>query len=98
MIFPRFVDSGAATLRPLDTLQALIRLGEGGSVLPATDAGLAEFLAWLGSTPAYELTYRRLDQGVRMVVDLVKDLRRESGSDGAGFAAGLAAAPPSRVT
>ena len=42
-------------------------LGEGGSVLPDTDAGLAEFLAWLGRVPAYALAYGRLDEAVREV-------------------------------
>jgi hypothetical protein len=42
-------------------------LGEGGSLLPTTDAELAEFLAWWGRLPAYRLSYGRLDEAVAAV-------------------------------
>lgn len=64
LLFPRYTKDASAALRPLDAARALVLLGEGGSALPSTDAGLAEFLAWLGNVPAYELTYGRLDEAV----------------------------------
>jgi hypothetical protein len=55
-----------------DPARALALLGEGGSLLPTTDAGLAEFLAWWGRLPAYRLSYGRLDEAaaaVRVLTD-----------------------------
>jgi hypothetical protein len=67
VLFPRYAAGAPVSLVPLDPVRALVLLGEGGSVLPDTDAGLAEFLAWLGRVPAYALAYGRLDEAVREV-------------------------------
>ncbi len=65
VLFPRHVDGAPAVLTPQDPVRALVRLGEGGSILPDTDAGLAEFLGWWSRIPAYELSYGRLDEAIR---------------------------------
>lgn len=67
VLFPQYVEGAPAALSRLDPVEALTRLGEGGSVLPATDAGLTEFLAWWGRLPAYRLTYGQLDEAARAV-------------------------------
>lgn len=70
LVFPRRRPGTEPAVARLDVLSTLLRLGEGGSVLPATDAGLNEFLAWLERTPAFELTYDRLDHGVAAIARL----------------------------
>jgi hypothetical protein len=67
VLFPRYVKDAPVALTRLDPAHALTLLGEGGSVLPTTDAGLAEFLAWWGELPAYLLSYGRLDEAVAAV-------------------------------
>ena len=67
VLFPRYAPGAPASLTALDPVRALALLGQGGSVLPDTDAGLAGFLAWFGRLPAYELAYGDLDDAVREV-------------------------------
>lgn len=74
-VFPARRLGAAAKLERLDAVQSLILLGEGGSVLPAEDDGLAAFLAWWRDVPAYRLTYGRLEDAVALVGDLL-DARR----------------------
>jgi hypothetical protein len=72
VLFPRYVKDAPAELTRLDPARALALLGEGGSLLPTSDAGLAEFLAWWGRLPAYRLSYGRLDEAaaaVRVLTD-----------------------------
>ncbi|MGI9508908.1 MAG: PqqD family peptide modification chaperone [Geminicoccaceae bacterium] len=72
VLFPRFDAEAAVSLRRLDPARSLALLGEGGSELPSTNAGLAQFLAWWRDLPAYQLSYGRLDEGVREVLDLAE--------------------------
>ena len=67
VLFPRYAEDAPVTRTRLEPARALALLGEGGSVLPATDAGLAEFLAWWGRLPAYRLCYGRLEEAVAAV-------------------------------
>jgi Coenzyme PQQ synthesis protein D (PqqD) len=72
VMFPRYVKDAPAEVTRLNPAQSLALLGEGGSLLPTTDAGLAEFLAWWGRLPAYRLSYGRLDEAaaaVRVLTD-----------------------------
>ncbi|QIG51074.1 PqqD family peptide modification chaperone [Nordella sp. HKS 07] len=70
VLFPRYVKGTPVKLTRLDHLRSLTLLGEGGSILPSTDAGLAEFLAWWRGLAAYEISYGRLDDAVRVVRSL----------------------------
>jgi hypothetical protein len=79
LLFPRYAEGARAALERLDPARALALLGQGGSLLPTTDGGLAEFLAWLGRVPAYALTYGRLDQAVREVCGLAAASRDAPG-------------------
>jgi hypothetical protein len=67
VLFPQYAADAPATLTRLDPAQSLALLGEGGSVLPSTDAGLEEFLAWWYRLPAYRLRYGRLEGAVAKV-------------------------------
>ena len=67
VLFPQYVADAPATLIRLDPAASLALLGEGGSVLPSTDAGLEEFLAWWYRLPAYRLRYGRLEDAVAKV-------------------------------
>lgn len=70
VLFPRYAKDAPVTLTRLDELRSLALLGEGGSILPSTDAGLAEFLAWWRPLAAYEICYGCLDDAVRVVRSL----------------------------
>ena len=96
LLFPRYVEGAPVALQPLDATRSLVLLGEGGSVLPSTDAGLAEFLAWLAGTPAYELAYGRLDGAVRLACTLAEG--QGAGHGGAAPQVLVAAAGDRRQT
>jgi hypothetical protein len=66
VVFPLHSPGSPARLQRLHALEALVLLGEGGSGLPTSDAGLAEFLEWWMELPAYRLTYGRLADAVRL--------------------------------
>jgi hypothetical protein len=87
-LFPRYAGDSPATLSPLDPVRSLALLGQGGSILPYADDGLAEFLAWWSVLPAYQLTYGRLDEAVAKASALIDRLRQGSES-----AASVAPAP-----
>jgi hypothetical protein len=88
-LFPHYGDDDPAGLRRLDPVRSLALLGEGGSTLPSADSRLAVFLAWWSGLPAYQLSYRRLEDAVREVAALAGSLR--NGHDAtAGFAPGQA--------
>jgi len=70
VLFPRYAKGTPAKLTRLDPLHSLTLLGEGGSILPPTDAGLAEFLEWWRCLAAYEISYGCLDDAVRVVRSL----------------------------
>ena len=72
ILFPRYRPDARTALARIDAVRALILLGEGGSVLPSTDAGLAEFIDWLQRVPAYELPYGLLAEGVRAAGSLLE--------------------------
>ena len=74
ILFPRYVEGTSPSLTPLGLDRALVLLGEGGSILPETDAGLVEFLAWLERVPTYELTYGRLEDAIRTIGPLTERL------------------------
>lgn len=88
VLFPRYAKGTPATLSRLETVRSLALLGEGGSVLPATDGGLAEFLAWWSRLPAYWLSYGRLDDAIGEVSNLTDTLR-----EGSEYGADVALAP-----
>ena len=74
LLFPCYVSGAPTALTPVDALQALCLLGAEGSELPATDAGLAEFLGWLTRLPAYRLTYGHLDEAVAVALTIITEL------------------------
>jgi Coenzyme PQQ synthesis protein D (PqqD) len=89
-LFPRYAKGAAVTLTRLDPVRSLALLGEGGSVLPATDAGLADFLALWSSLPAYQLSYERLDEAVQEVRSFIDTRRGSRGGAATGDAASAA--------
>ena len=91
VLFPRYAKEEAATLCRLDPVRSLALLGEGGSVLPATDAGLGEFLARWSRLPAYQLSYGCLDEAVREVCALTEGLRERPDGATPGTPGGVAA-------
>ena len=90
VLFPRYVKDAPLTLTRLDPAQSLALLGEGGSVLPTTDAGLTEFLAWWGRIPAYQLCYGSLEAAVAEVRALTHGLRGSRNGAAPGPAAAIA--------
>jgi Coenzyme PQQ synthesis protein D (PqqD) len=93
VLFPRYLKDAPVALTRLDPAQSLTLLGEGGSLLPTTDAGLAEFLRWWGRLPAYQLAYGRLDEAVAAVRVLTDGLGAGHNGAASGLGASIAAAP-----
>jgi Coenzyme PQQ synthesis protein D (PqqD) len=89
VLFPRYVKGAAVTLTRLDSVHSLALLGEGGSVLPATDAELAEFVTRWGRVPAYQLSYGRLGEAVQEVRVLIDTLFGSRDSTAASAAFGV---------
>lgn len=73
VLFVRHRPAGPTVLDPLDTRRALVLLGQGGSILPGTDDGLADFLQRWGTTPSFQFTYSRLDDAVGQLSALLSD-------------------------
>jgi hypothetical protein len=80
VLFPRYAKGMPAMLSRLDTVRSPTLLGEGGSVLPFTNRGFAEFLAWWSVLPVYQLSYCRLDQAIERVSTLTNTLCQGSDS------------------
>jgi hypothetical protein len=93
VLFPRYLKDAPVALTRLDPAQSLTLLGEGGSLLPTTDAGLAEFLMWWGRLPAYQLAYGRLDEAVAAVRVLTDGLRAGHNGVASRLGGSIAAAP-----
>jgi hypothetical protein len=73
LVFPRFVagqQPQAARLTPFETIERLLtdRVWLGS---PITEQRMTAFLAWLDRTPAYALSYGSLDDGMRLIEDVV---------------------------
>ncbi len=94
VLFPRYLKDAPVALTRLDPAQSLILLGEGGSLLPTTDAGLAEFLRWWGRLSAYQLSYGRLDEAVAAVRVLTDGLGAGRNGAVSGLGGALIAAAP----
>lgn len=70
VLFVRYEDGAATSLDRLDVTRSLVCLGEGGSILPDTNEGLASFLATWRMASAWELTYSRLDEAIEQLSSL----------------------------
>jgi hypothetical protein len=75
LVFPARLPGRSARPARIGPAKALARLGRGGSVLPDTDQGMAEFLAWLMRIPAYQLEYGELADAVPVVRSLLDRVR-----------------------
>jgi hypothetical protein len=56
VLFAQYAKEAPAVLSRLDLVRLLALLGAGGSVLPSTESGLTDFLAWWRAVPAYQLS------------------------------------------
>jgi hypothetical protein len=73
LIFPHFsagVQPQARRLSPFETIERLLndRVWLGN---PVTKQRMSAFLAWLQRTPAYALSYGSLDDGMRLIADVM---------------------------
>ena len=64
VLFVRYSEHATTTLERLKIRESLVRLGQGGSILPDTDDGLGEFLKRWQKIPAWQLTYGKLGDAV----------------------------------
>lgn len=73
LVFPRFVDGAAPELRRMSSFEAIERLLSDRIWLgnPITEQRISVFLEWLDRTPAHALSYGSLDDGVRLIADVV---------------------------
>jgi hypothetical protein len=58
-------------VRPLDTLQTLIRLSEAGFWVAHNRVSIAAFLSWVESLPSHELIYSDADEAADFVSGLL---------------------------
>jgi hypothetical protein len=68
-------DGPEAKLKPLSSLQAFSRLQQSGFWVPHTRAGIAEFVEWVLSVPAYQLTYSHVPPAIQQVHTLLGQRR-----------------------
>ena len=63
LVFPAHTHGARAELTPLRPIEALVRLVDDRLWIgcPLTERGVAAFLDWLARTPAYSLTYDRIE-------------------------------------
>jgi hypothetical protein len=73
LAFPRFVAGAKAHTRRLSSFEAIERLLKDRVWLgnPVTEQRMSAFLAWLDRTPAYALSYGSLDDGMRLIAEVV---------------------------
>ena len=73
LVFPRFVEGGKQDCRRISAFEAIERLLLDRIWLgcPLHEANVAAFVDILNATPAFALSYGALDDGVRMVKDIV---------------------------
>ena len=71
LVFPRYQAGAPLEQVPLTTAEALAELCHARSMLDRRPAVFAETLRWLGSVPAYRLTYGDLDRAMDWVFSLL---------------------------
>jgi coenzyme PQQ synthesis protein D (PqqD) len=72
LLFVCYQPGAAAQLRPLTTFESLTGLQKSGFWVPHTRETVAQFLSWVQSLPAYELTYSQLPEAVPLVHSLLE--------------------------
>ena len=75
VIFPQYRPGAPLAIERLSSRDSLVLLGEGGSVLPDSDRGLAAFLALWQEMPVYRATYGQLEEAVGAIAGLLGDGR-----------------------
>ena len=73
MVFPRFIAGATADLQRISPFNAVERLLGDRIWLgyPVTETRVTAFLTWLNGTPAYAITYGKLDDGVRLIESIL---------------------------
>lgn len=71
LVFPRYQAGAAFDQARLTTVEAFAELCHARSILDRQPTSLAESLRWLGSVPAYRLTYGDLDQAANWSLSLL---------------------------
>jgi Coenzyme PQQ synthesis protein D (PqqD) len=73
LVFPRFAAGAEPHARRLSSFETIERLLIDRVWLgnPVTEQRMSTFLAWLDRTPAYALSYGGLDDGMRLIADVV---------------------------
>jgi hypothetical protein len=71
LVFPRYQAGAPLEQETMSTAEALAELCHARSMLDRRPAVLAETLRWLGSVPAYRLTYGNLDRAMDRVFSLL---------------------------
>jgi hypothetical protein len=73
LVFPHFSTGAQAQARRLSSFETIERLLTDRVWLgnPVTEPRMAAFLAWLDRTPAYAVSYGTLDDGMRLIADVV---------------------------
>lgn len=67
LIFPRYESGSETRLRPLSSVEALVRTIEAYSWVDPSPARVGLFLKWIRSVPCHELPFSSLDQAVDLI-------------------------------
>ena len=79
LVFPRYRAEHPTTLRPLTPIEKLERLTHARSWLSLDRRRFGVTLDWLKETPGYELSHASLEDGVRLVKELLIRERLDPG-------------------
>jgi hypothetical protein len=71
LVFPRFRAGAAFEHSRITTAEALVELCQARSILDRQPDVLTETLHWIGSVPAYRLTYGDLDHAMEWILSLL---------------------------
>jgi len=73
IVFPRYVQGAELSIHPLNTLEALIRMKEGGFWVENEHASIRAFLDWIESLPCYQMTYSDVHAASRFIANLLPE-------------------------
>jgi hypothetical protein len=71
IIFVRYQRDAANEITTLDPLQALLRLQESGFWVAHDEQSIRAFLAWIGSTASFALSYSDVDHAASIIHRLI---------------------------
>jgi hypothetical protein len=73
IVFPRFEAGGETRIVAIDPLDCLFQLQRSGFWVPHDRESISEFLEWVGSIDAYEMSYSDLDAAAMAIGSILRE-------------------------